>query len=89
MADPTAPIQHLVLGVDDGDYSWEALDLARAVADSVGDCGNNACHNDGAGGNPNVATYDWGTAQTDCETCHAEPNDNARSTARVALASTS
>jgi len=36
MADPTAPIQHLVLGVDDGDYSWEALDLARAVADSVG-----------------------------------------------------
>lgn len=35
MTDAFSAIDHIVLGVDDGDYSWEALDLARAVAGSV------------------------------------------------------
>ena len=31
-----SPIDHIVLGVDHGDYSWETLDTARELADSVG-----------------------------------------------------
>lgn len=33
--DGSSSIDHLVLGVDDGDYSWSAIGAATAVADSV------------------------------------------------------